>query len=211
MPFTNSSMITYQNITKNKTINRNHNIDTLTIHCYVGQVTAKEGCDYFASTDIKVSANYVIGYDGSIGLSVDEKDRSWCSSDYDNDNRAVTIEVASGKIEPYQITDAAMSALIELCADICKRNNIEKLLWKDDKNLIGQIDKQNITLHRWFAKTRSCPGTYIYEHLPYIVSAVNAKLNDKIWRVQLGAFTYYENALNMVKILKERGFDAYIV
>ena len=91
----NSPLATYTRITKNKTSPRNHAIDTITIHCIVGQWTAKQGCDYFATTDRQCSANYVVGKDGSIGLSVDEKDRSWCSSNGTNDNRAITIEVAS--------------------------------------------------------------------------------------------------------------------
>ena len=33
--------------------------------------------------------------DGSIGLYVEEKNRSWCSSSNANDQRAITIEVAA--------------------------------------------------------------------------------------------------------------------
>lgn len=124
----NSSLVTYTRITNNKTSPRNHAIDTITIHCIVGQWTAKQGCDYFATTDRECSANYVVGKDGSIGLSVDEKDRSWCSSNRDNDNRAITIEVASDTKHPYAVTDEAYEALIKLIADICKRNGIKKLV-----------------------------------------------------------------------------------
>ncbi len=184
--FTNSPLITYTNITKHKTPNRNHEIDTITIHCYVGQVTAKQGCDMFATTDRQVSSNYVVGKDGSIGLSVNEKDRSWCSSNSANDHRAITIEVASDETEPYAVTDEAYNALIQLVADICKRNNIKKLLWKGDKSLIGQVDKQNMTVHRWFAN-KSCPGTYLYERLGDIAAKVNAILSQDegvLYRVQ---------------------------
>ena len=89
-----------------------------------------------------------MGKDGSIGLSVDEADRSWCSSNAANDNRVVTIEVASDTKDPYAVTDAAYNALIQLVADICKRNGIRELKWKADKSLIGQVDKQNMTVHR---------------------------------------------------------------
>lgn len=171
----NSPLVTYTNITKNRTSPRNHAIDTITIHCIVGQWTAKQGCDYFATTDRECSANYIVGKDGSIGLSVPEADRSWCSSNRDNDNRAVTIEVASDTSHPYAVTDAAYAALIELVADICKRNGIKKLLWKADKNLIGQVDKQNMTVHRWFAN-KACPGDYLYQRHGAIAEAVNAKL-----------------------------------
>lgn len=171
----NSSLITYTNITKNKTSPRNHTIDTITIHCIVGQWTAKEGCDYFAHTDRECSTNYVVGKDGSIGLSVDEADRSWCSSNAANDHRAVTIEVASDTAHPYAVTDAAYNALIKLVADICKRNGIRKLLWRGDKSLIGQVDKQNMTVHRWF-DSKACPGEYLYSRHGEIAEKVNKLL-----------------------------------
>lgn len=178
MAYSNSSLVTYKRITSNKTSPRNHKIDTITIHCIVGQWTAKQGCDYFATTDRECSANYVVGKDGSIGLSVEEKDRAWTSSSASNDNRAVTIEVASDTTHPYAVTDAAMKALINLVADICKRNGIKQLKWKGDKSLIGQVDKQNMTVHRWFAST-ACPGDYLYKKHSYIAEQVNKKLGVK--------------------------------
>lgn len=172
----NSSLVSYTRITNNKTSPRNHAIDTVTIHCIVGQWTAKQGCDYFATTDRQCSANYVVGKDGDIGLSVDEKDRSWCSSSRDNDNRAITIEVASDATHPYAVTAKAYEALIALVADICKRNGIKRLLWKADKSLIGQVDKQNMTVHRWFAN-KECPGEYLYSRHGEIADRVNAILS----------------------------------
>ena len=78
------------------------------------------------------------------------RDRSWCSSSRSNDHRAITIEVASDTKHPYKVTDQALAALIDLLVDICRRNGIKALLWKGDKSLIGQVDKQNMTVHRWF-------------------------------------------------------------
>ena len=171
----NSPLVTYTRITKNRTSPRNQKIDTITIHCIVGQWTAKQGCDYFATTDRQCSANYVVGKDGSIGLSVEEKDRSWCTSSRANDSRAITIEVASDTKHPYAVTDKAYEALIALVADICKRNGIKRLLWKADKSLIGQVNKQNMTVHRWFAN-KACPGEYLYSRHGEIANRVNAIL-----------------------------------
>lgn len=175
----NSPLTTYERISPNRTSPRNHKIDTITIHCYVGQVTAKSGCDSSRFTKKNpisgASCNYVVGYDGSIGLCVPEADRSWCSSNRANDHRAVTIEVACELVHPYRVTDAAMAALIELVADICRRNGIKQLLWKGDKKLIGQVDKQNMTVHRWF-KNKACPGDYLYGKHSYIAAEVNKRL-----------------------------------
>ena len=184
MGFTNSSLATVKMISPNRTPNRNHAIDTITIHCFVGQVTAKRGCEVFQPSSKQASCNYVVGYDGSIGLCVEEKDRSWCTggtmkvngiSGSSNDYQAVTIEVASDTKHPYAITEKAMAALIELCADICRRNGIKKLLWSGDMNLVGNPAKQNLTVHRWFAN-KACPGDYIYQRLGDIAANVNAKL-----------------------------------
>jgi N-acetyl-anhydromuramyl-L-alanine amidase AmpD len=184
----------------------------------VGQVTAKQGCDYFATTDREVSANYVVGKDGSIGLSVEEKDRAWTSSSASNDHRAITIEVACDTFAPYKVTDAAYKALINLVADICKRNNIKELKWKGDKSLIGQVAKQNMTVHRWFSAT-ACPGDYLYSKHADIATKVNALLkpapkvettSKTLYRVQVGAYSKKENAEAMAKKLKSLGFDAII-
>jgi len=172
----NSALATYTRITKNKTSPRNHAIDTITIHCIVGQWTAKQGCDYFATTDRQYSANYVVGKDGSIGLSVDEKDRSWCSSNGTNDNRAITIEVASDTTHPYAVTAKAYAALLDLVTDICKRNGIKKLVWSTNKNdRVNHRNGCNMTVHRDFAN-KACPGEYLYSRHGEIAAEVNRRL-----------------------------------
>lgn len=172
----NSPLATYTRITKNKTSPRNHAIDTITIHCIVGQWTAKQGCDYFATTDRQCSANYVVGKDGSIGLSVDEKDRSWCSSNGTNDNRAITIEVASDTTHPYAVTAKAYAALLDLVTDICKRNEIKKLVWSTNKNdRVNHRNGCNMTVHRDFAN-KACPGEYLYSRHGEIAAEVNRRL-----------------------------------
>lgn len=171
----NSSLVSYTKISPNKTSPRNHVIDTITIHVYVGQASVESMGAWFAETSARCSCNYAIGADGRIALIVDEKDRSWCSSSGSNDHRAITIECASDRTDPYAINDKVYKSLINLCADICKRNGIKELKWKADKSLIGQVDKQNMTVHRWFAN-KSCPGEYVYNRLGQIAKEVNAKL-----------------------------------
>jgi N-acetyl-anhydromuramyl-L-alanine amidase AmpD len=172
----NSPLVNYTKISPNKTSPRNHVIDTITIHCVSGQCSVQTLGDIFAPTERQASSNYGIGFDGKIGMYCEEKDRSWCSSSSSNDNRAITIEVASDTTEPYAVNDKAYNALIVLIADICKRNNIKELKWKGDKSLIGQVDKQNMTVHRWFAQ-KSCPGNYLYNLHGQIAKEVNVKLN----------------------------------
>ena len=175
----NSTLVSYSRISPNKGKGRNHAIDTITIHCMVAQWTAKKACDYFANSKVQASCNYAVGVDGSIGLCVDECDRSWCSSNAANDNRAVTIEVASNTSSPYAVTTAAYNALIELVTDICKRNGITKLVWSNDKKIrTGHLNGANMTVHRDF-KNKACPGEYLYSRMGQIASLVNVKLNPQ--------------------------------
>ena len=171
----NSSLISVTMLSPFKNSPRNHVIDTITIHCAVGQLQLHSLANCFQDAKRQVSCNYCIATDGRIALIVDEKNRSWCSSSRDNDHRAITIECASDKNPPYAINAKVRASLINLCADICKRNGIKELKWQGDKKLIGQVDKQNITVHRWFAST-ACPGDYIYNDLGNIAKEVNALL-----------------------------------
>lgn len=217
MTFTNSPLASVKILSPNHSGQRTHEIDTITIHCVEGQCTAKRIGEIFLPESRQASSNYGIGYDGEIGLYVEEKNRSWCTSSRSNDQRAITIEVASDTTEPYAVTDKAYAALIDLVTDICKRNGIKELKWQGDKSLIGQVDKQNMTVHRWFAN-KSCPGKYLYDRHPAIAAEVNNRLTPGtkegvgvMYRVQVGAFSKKEMAEIYLAKAKAAGFtDAFI-
>ena len=185
----NSPLVNHINISKHRTSPRRHEIDMISIHCVVGQCHIEPLGELFQVK--RASSNYGIGTDGRIGMYVEEKDRSWCSggvdkykrdirvngiSGGDNDHRGVTIEVASDTKPPYAINNKAYASLINLCVDICKRNGIKELKWKADKTLTGQVDEQNMYVHRWFAY-KDCPGDYLYERYGAIAQTVNNRLN----------------------------------
>ena len=180
MAFTNSPLVSYTKISPNRTKNRNHAIDTITIHCVVGQCSVETLGNVFAPESRKASSNYGVGVDGRIGMYCEEKDRSWCSSNAANDHRAITIEVASDTKHPYAVNDKAYAALIDLCVDICQRNGIKKLVWSTNKNeRVNHLNGCNMTVHRDYAN-KSCPGDYLYERHGAIADAVNARLNATV-------------------------------
>lgn len=220
----NSPLSTYTKISPNKNSPRNHAIDTITIHCTAGNKnnTARQIADYFANPERGASCNYVVGGDGSIAISCEEKDRSWCTSSGSNDHRAITIEVCSN-IPGTEVTDKAYNALIELVADICKRNGIKKLVWSNDKNSrVNHLNGCNMTVHRDYAN-KSCPGPYLYERHGDIADAVNKKLDNTpiqpdppapagtLYRVQTGAFGVKANADAFLNKVKAAGFETYMV
>lgn len=176
MAYTNSPLVDYTRISPNRTPNRTHAIDTITIHCVVGQCSVETLGAIFAPSTRQASSNYGIGYDGRIGMYVEEKDRSWCSSSASNDHRAITIEVASDTYHPYAVNDKAYAALLNLVTDICRRNGIKKLVWSTNKNeRMNHLNGCNMTVHRDYAN-KSCPGDYLYNRHGKIAAEVNKRL-----------------------------------
>ena len=181
MGYTNSSMVSYTKLSPNHSGQRTHSIDRITPHCVVGQCSVETLGNIFLPASRQASSNYGIGVDGRVGMYVEEKNRSWCSSSNANDQRAVTIECASDTKSPYAFKDAVYQTLIKLCVDICKRNGKKKLLWLGDKtktlNYSPKADEMVLTVHRWFAN-KSCHGDWLYARLGDLASKVTASLAD---------------------------------
>lgn len=124
----NSKLVTCTVKSPNHSGKRTHSIDRITPHCVVGQLSAKSIGGCFTSPSRQASCNYGIGTEGGVCLIVDEANRSWCSSSGANDQRAVTIECASDKTEPYAFNSTVYNKLVDLCVDICRRNGKTKLI-----------------------------------------------------------------------------------
>lgn len=176
--YTNSSLVRYTKLVNKHSGERTHDIDRITPHCVVGQVTAEKLGDIFSGAR-DVSSNYGIAFDGAIGLYVEEKNRSWCSSSKANDQRAITIECASDPNPPYAFKPIVYETLIKLCIDICKRNGKKKLLWFGDKDktlaYTPKSDEMVLTVHRWFAN-KPCPGDWLYSRMGELAQKVTEAL-----------------------------------
>ena len=179
MGYTNSPLVNVTVLSPNHSGLRTKKIKRITPHVIVGQCTAERIGELFINPSREASCNYGIGKDGRVCLVVEEKNCSWCSSSSANDQQAVTIECSSDSTHPYAINDTVYNKLIELCADICKRNGATKLLWISDKdialNYVPKDDEMLITVHRWF-KNKACPGEYIYSRLDKIAAEVTKRL-----------------------------------
>lgn len=177
----NSSLVEYTCLSPegNYYGERTHKIDTITIHCTAlgsGQCSIETLGNCFKSPSRRACSNYGVDKDGRIGLFADESKATKCSSSYNNDNRAITIEVSSDANHPYKVNDVAFNKLINLVTDICKRNNIEKLVWSNNKeNRINHKNNCNMTVHRDYAN-KACPGDYLYSRMGEIASLVNSRL-----------------------------------
>lgn len=175
----NSKLVTCTVKSPNHSGKRTHSIDRITPHCVVGQLSAKSIGGCFTSPSRQASCNYGIGTEGGVCLIVDEANRSWCSSSGANDQRAVTIECASDKTEPYAFNNTVYNKLVDLCVDICKRNGKKKLIWIADKNTAlaynPKSDEMQLTVHRWFAN-KSCPGNWLFSRMGELANTVTSRL-----------------------------------
>ena len=168
MAYTNSKLVSYTKLSPNKSI-RTSKIKKITIHHMAGNCSIETCGNIFANKSRQASSNYGIGSDGRIGMYVEEKHRAWTSSNRTNDNQAVTIEVANdGGAPNWHVSDKALAALIDLCVDICKRNDIKELNYTGDAS-------GNLTKHEYFANT-TCPGPYLGGKFSYIAEEVNKRL-----------------------------------
>lgn len=230
----NSSLVNCTVYSPNHSGKRTHSIDTLTPHCVVGQLTAEAigGC---FPKGREASCNYGIGKDGRVCLIVDECNRSWCSSSNSNDQRAITIECASDTSSPYAMNSAVYEKLIQLCADICKRNGKTKVLWLGSKEktlaYTPKSDEMVLTAHRWFAN-KSCPGDWLYSRYGELANRINALLGSGsstgssssgssgsgstspsgsvLYCVQTGAYSQKANADAQAAKMKAKGFEVLV-
>ena len=221
-----SKLVNYTKISPNSSA-RTAKIDKITIHHMAGNLSVETCANVFQDTSRQASSNYGVGTDGRIGLYVDESRRAWTSSNRDNDNRAVTIEVANDGGSPdWHVSDKALESTIALCVDICQRNGIKKLNFTGDKS-------GNLTMHKWFANTQ-CPGKYLESKFPYIAQEVNRRLSAAsggsastnttpstnaavsgssgvVWCVQIGAYNHKKTAEARAKSAEADGFEFSVV
>lgn len=147
-------------------------VSRITVHHVAGRGTVESILSEFLTTPYDKSTNYCIGIDGRIGCCVPEEYRAWTSGNWDNDQRAINIEVSNDvNGEPWSISEASWTSLITLCADICIRYGF-RLEFSDTEPY------RTLTAHRFFQAT-ACPGDWLYGRFPKLCKEVN-KVIDMI-------------------------------
>lgn len=167
----NSPLTDYVFLSPNADFPRAGQIQKITVHHMAGDLALEALGEEFSDRDRRASANYGIDSSGRIGLFVEERDRAWTSSSKENDDQAVTIEVANDEIGgEWHVSDASYEALLTLCVDICERNGIEELVFTGDR-------EGNLTLHKMFSDKTECPGPYLESRMEDIAQEVNRRLD----------------------------------
>ena len=166
----NSSLITatYKAHSNNYSTGRSgRKIEKVTIHHMAGVLSAKQCGSIFQNGNRQASSNYGIGKNGEIALFVDEANASYADANWDSNCKSVTIECSNNKTGgDWTVSNTVLNSLINLIADIFKRNGIKKA-----------IKGKTITWHSMYSAT-TCPGNYLRSKMDYICDEVNKKLNN---------------------------------
>lgn len=152
--------MTYSPLTSVAIMSPNHSgsrlnpISKITIHHMAGNLSIETCGNVFLNPNKQASSNYGIGSDGRIACYVEEEDHPWTSANWDNDDRAITIEVANSESGgDWPISQDAYASLIRLCADICNRYGIYPYY--------DGTPSATLTEHCMFVAT-NCPGPTIH-------------------------------------------------
>lgn len=168
----NSPLIDYVCLTPSADFPRDQPISKITIHHMAANAALEDVGERFLRRDIQASANYGIDSYGNVALYVEEANRSWASKNRENDNEAVTIEVANDTVGgDWHVSDRAFDKLVDLCVDICERNGIEEIDFTGDAS-------GNLTYHGMFDDGTACPGPYLKSRMQDLADAINARLTQ---------------------------------
>lgn len=156
-------------------------IDSIAIQCCCDTITLSDLGSIYKNPSSKSSAHYGIDTDGNIAVFVNEEYASWSISNTAINNRCISIMmIPSSNQSPYPCSQRACNSLVNLLVDICIRNNINSLKWKNDAEYAkisangGPVTEQNIFIHKWFRDVVD-PGDWLLNNLSSIVSDANAQ------------------------------------
>lgn len=213
--------MTYSPLTSAAIMSPNHSgsrlnpISKITIHHMAGNLSIETCGNVFLNPNKQASSNYGIGSDGRIACYVEEEDHPWTSANWENDDRAITIEVANSESGgDWPISQAAYASLIRLCADICNRYGIYPYY--------DGTPSATLTEHCMFVAT-NCPGPTIHamqvNHViendiraamaggavaPQPTPAVSGDVEDLALRAIAGEFG---NGVDRINALAAAGYD----
>ena len=193
---------------------RNQKILGITPHHMAARQLGDDCARGHLNSPRQASANYYIGYDGQITIGISEDRRAWTSDSRTNDYSHITIEV-SDQDTSWAIPDKAYKSLVNLCADICKRYDID-LKYEPSKGA-----KSTLTTHDMFKNTL-CPGPYLKNKIASgeferdVKRAMGTEIapqptSDVLYRVQVGAYKQRKNADNCKDRLVSLGYQTYLV
>ena len=120
--FTYSPLVAFIAIAETKNSGRRKQKPTkIAIHHAAGKMTGKQLATFFKYGGRYASANYCVGYDGDVALSVWEEWIPWTTSSTWCDSQAITIEISNSATGGnWPVSDKSLEIAIQLCVYICR-------------------------------------------------------------------------------------------
>jgi N-acetylmuramoyl-L-alanine amidase CwlA len=166
----------------------------IVVHNTANDASARNEISYMTNNDYETSFHYAVD-DKEIVQGIEENRNAWHASDGDGkgNREGIAIEICYSKSGGDKFIKAEENT-VELIVDILKRYN-----WGIDK----------VTKHQDYTN-KYCPHRTLDMGWDRFIKMIEAKMNNKLYRVQVGAFSNKANADNLVKELKSKGYSAFI-
>lgn len=167
----------------------------IVVHNTANDASARNEIAYMIGNNQEVSFHYAVD-DKEAVQGIPEDRNAWHCGDgeYGKGNReGVAIEICYSKSGGDRFTQAEKNA-VELIVSILKKYN-----WGVDK----------VTKHQDYSG-KYCPHRTLDLGWDRFIKMIEAKMNNKLYRVQVGAFANRANAEKLCNELKSKGYSAFI-
>ena len=169
--------------------------ERIVVHNTANDASARNEIAYMISNNQEVSFHYAVD-DKEVVQGIPENRNAWHAGDGENgvgNRQGIAIEICYSKSGGDRFAQAEKIA-VELIVDILKRYG-----WGIDK----------VTKHQDYSG-KYCPHRTLDNGWDRFIKMIEAKLNSKLYRVQVGAFANRSNAEKLLNELKSKGYSAFI-
>ena len=191
------------NIVKNLVSNDKYNIKCpyqmtptrIVVHNTANDASARNEIAYMIGNNQEVSFHYAVD-DKEVVQGIPENRNAWHCGDGENgkgNREGVAIEICYSKSGGDRFTQAEKNA-VELIVSILKKYN-----WGVDR----------VTKHQDY-NGKYCPHRTLDMGWDRFIKLIEAKMNNKLYRVQVGAFANRANADKLCAELKSKGYSAFV-
>lgn len=167
----------------------------IVVHNTANDASARNEISYMIGNNQEVSFHYAVD-DKEVVQGIPENRNAWHCGDgeYGKGNReGVAIEICYSKSGGDRFIQAEKNA-VDLIVSLLKKYN-----WGVDK----------VTKHQDY-NGKYCPHRTLDMGWDRFIKMIEAKMNSKLYKVQVGAFSKRENAEKLLNELKSKGYSAFI-
>ena len=167
----------------------------IVVHNTANDASARNEIAYMISNNQEVSFHYAVD-DKEVVQGIPENRNAWHCGDGatgKGNREGVAIEICYSKSGGDRFAKAEQNA-VDLIVSILKRYN-----WGVDK----------VTKHQDYSG-KYCPHRTLDAGWDRFIKMIEAKMNNKLYRVQVGAFANRANADKLCNELKAKGYSAFI-